>query len=82
VKIREGQERNGEYLNIGKREEDLAYDLMDEVKQVVYRLGKELLVNRKKMKEEREEERGRNRNRREEHREERVAHKKETDTAI
>jgi hypothetical protein len=29
VKIREGQEKRGEYLNISKREEDLAYDLMD-----------------------------------------------------
>lgn len=82
MKIREGQERNGEYLNIAKREEDLAYDLMDEVKQVVYRLGKELLINRKKMKEDKEEERVRNRNRREEHREERVVYKKETITTI
>lgn len=56
MRIKEVQEKNGDYLNIVKREEDLAYDLMDQVKQVVYRLGKELLINRKKVKEEKEEE--------------------------
>lgn len=74
IKIKEGQEKSGEYLNIGKREEDLAYDLMDEIKQVVYSLGKELLINRKRAKEEKGDERIKNK--REDHRDERVYTKK------